>query len=107
MLEAPTPHVRMDVAFDLGALADAVVRAQSAALAAAAPLRSGLVSLLIGTTPFVSARLSCNATPTRGPTRQASNPKPDLRPRSATNARALFGTHHAEPARPSAAIGAF
>jgi hypothetical protein len=29
------------------------------------------------------------------------------RPRSATNARALFGTHHAEPARPSAAIGAF
>jgi hypothetical protein len=29
------------------------------------------------------------------------------RPRSATNARALFGTRHAEPARPSAAIGAF
>jgi hypothetical protein len=29
------------------------------------------------------------------------------RSRSATNARALFGTHHAEPARPSAAIGAF
>jgi hypothetical protein len=29
------------------------------------------------------------------------------RPRSATNAHALFGTHHAEPARPSAAIGAF
>jgi hypothetical protein len=28
------------------------------------------------------------------------------RPRSATNARALFGTHHAEPGRPSAAIGA-
>ena len=29
------------------------------------------------------------------------------RPRSATNARALFGTHHAEPAQPSAATGAF
>jgi hypothetical protein len=29
------------------------------------------------------------------------------RPRSATNACSLFGTHHAEPARPSAAIGAF
>jgi hypothetical protein len=29
------------------------------------------------------------------------------RPRSATNARALCGTRHAEPARPSAAIGAF
>jgi hypothetical protein len=29
------------------------------------------------------------------------------RPRSVTNARALFGTHYAEPARPSAAIGAF
>jgi hypothetical protein len=29
------------------------------------------------------------------------------RPRSATNPRALCGAHHAEPVRPSAAIGAF
>jgi hypothetical protein len=30
-----------------------------------------------------------------------------VRPRSVTNARPLFGTHHAEPACPSAAIAAF
>jgi hypothetical protein len=30
-----------------------------------------------------------------------------VRPRPATNARALCGTHHAELARPSAAMGAF